>query len=138
MLTPRSGDVGHQRHTSQRSLPILALVAAVPVGLVLSGAVIAADPAAAVPGRVLYRDTGFDPDDVPIDPGSCCQQDPDIQSSTRTVTISGARRTLFITFRTYEALKGYWTVNARLDTRGGPLVDAGMSIHDSGLGPSGC
>ena len=112
--------------------------AATVLALMVIGGNFATDAFGAPPARVLYRDTKSDPDDVPIDPGSCCQQDPDLQSSTRKVTISGARRALFITFRTYEALEGYWAVIVRLDTRGGPLVDAGMSIHDSGLGPRGC
>ncbi len=86
----------------------------------------------------VYVDTGYDPDDVPIDEGSCCQQDPDVRSTTRKVTTGTNGRSLFITFRTYERLLGYWTVRVRLDTRGGPHTDAHMALRDSGVGPTRC
>src|SRR5215204_3451040 len=86
----------------------------------------------------LYADTGYDPDDVPIDQTSCCQQDPDVRSTTRKVATTSRGRSLFITFRTFEPLLGYWTVHVSLDTRGGPSTDAKMRLRDSGVGPTGC
>lgn len=87
----------------------------------------------------VYLDTGYDPDDVPIDEGSCCQQDPDVRSTTRKVaTNTNGGRSLFITFRTYEPLEGYWTVRVFLDTRGGSHTDAKMRLADSGGGPTRC
>lgn len=81
---------------------------------------------------IRYSDTGFDPNDVPIDPTSCCQQDPDIRSSTRTVWVDvKGRRWLTIGFGTYDLLNDYWTVRVLLDSRGGPLYDATMAIFDS-------
>lgn len=104
-------------------------------------AMCAVDGAADPTGRrsaPLYVDTELDPDDVPVDPGSCCQQDPDIRSTTRKVAVDDGRRSLFITFRSFESLVGYWTVSVPLDTRGGGRIDARMRIHDSGVGPTGC
>ena len=83
-------------------------------------------------------DTGYDPDDIPIDEGSCCQQDPDVKSTSRKVATGTRGRSLFMTFRTYERLQGFWTVRVPLDTRGGPRVDARMSLRDSGVGPTRC
>jgi hypothetical protein len=81
---------------------------------------------------VRYTDSGFDPNDVPIDPTSCCQQDPDIRSSTRRVWADGrGRRWLTVSFGTYDLLDDYWTVRVLLDTRGGPRYDATMSISDA-------
>ena len=95
-----------------------------------------------VRGDPVYEDTGHDPDDVPIDEGSCCQQDPDVQSTTRKVaTNRKGGRSLFLTFRTFrtfESLQGYWTVRVFLDTRGGPHTDAKMRLHDPGDGPTRC
>lgn len=87
----------------------------------------------------VYKDTGYDPNDVPVDEGSCCQQDPDVRSSTRKVaTNSSGGRSLYITFRTFDSLQGYWTVQVFLDTRGGPQADAKMRMHDTGVGPFRC
>jgi hypothetical protein len=87
----------------------------------------------------VYVDTGYDLDDVPIDEGSCCQQDPDVRSTTRKVaTNTRGGRSLYITVRAYEALQGYWTVQVFLDTRGGPHTDAKMRLADSGVGPTRC
>jgi hypothetical protein len=97
-----------------------------------------ASATAHAPRDPVYKDTGYDPDDVPIDAGSCCQQDPDVGSTTRKVANTNGGRSLFITFRTFEALLGYWTVHVFLDTRGGPHVDAKMRLQDSGLGPFRC
>lgn len=86
---------------------------------------------------VLYVDVGLDPDDVPIDEGSCCQQDPDIRSTKRRVFVDEGRW-LFVNFRAYEQLLGYWKVVVRLDTRGGRRSDARMRIFDNGAGRAGC
>jgi hypothetical protein len=92
----------------------------------------------AVP-HIRYRDTGLDPDDVPVDQTSCCQQDPDIRLSTRKVWVdTRSRPWLTISFVTYEPLDDYWGVRVFLDTRGGARYDATMSISDPGTGPAGC
>jgi hypothetical protein len=86
-----------------------------------------------------YKATRLDPDDRPVDESSCCQQDPDIRSSTRKVWVdASARAWLSVTFRTYEALLGYWTVYVKLDTRGGPYAEWRMRIRDTGTGLAGC
>lgn len=86
-----------------------------------------------------YKTTGLDPDDRPVDKTSCCQQDPDISSSTRKVWVDARDRAwLSVTFRTYEPLIGYWTVYVKLDARGGPSAEWRMRIRDTGTGPSGC
>jgi hypothetical protein len=114
---------------------ILAVVAA---AVATSALTLPASAATPMRRNPLYVDTGYDPDDIPIDEGSCCQQDPDVNSTTRKVTTSTKGRSLFITFRTYERLLGYWTVRVRLDTRGGPHTDAKMRLADSGVGPTRC
>jgi hypothetical protein len=86
---------------------------------------------------VLYADVGLDPDDRPVEDGTCCEQGPDIRSTRRKVSIDDGRK-LFVNFDAYEPLLGYWTVIVRLDTRGGPHSDARMRIFDSGVGPAGC
>jgi hypothetical protein len=89
----------------------------------------------AVP-HIRYRDSGFDPDDVPIDHTSCCQQDPDVRSTTRTVWVDRhERRGLTVSFGTYDPLDDYWRVVVFLDTRGGPRYDATMMMLDPGTGP---
>jgi hypothetical protein len=109
------------------------------VALATTALTMPASATAPVRRDAVYKDTGDDPDDVPIDSGSCCQQDPDVRSTTRKVaTNTTGGRSLFITFRTFEALLGYWTVQVFLDTRGGPHVDAKMRLHDSGVGPTRC
>jgi hypothetical protein len=99
-------------------------------------------PAAAgsqAPRIVRYKDTGFDPDDVPVDQNNCCQQDPDIRSTTRKVWVDvRSQPWLTISFRTYEALDDFWKVRVVLDARRGPRYDATMSIFDPGTGPEGC
>jgi hypothetical protein len=106
--------------------------------VVVTVLVLPASTAATVQGEdVLYVDVGLDPDDVPIDEGSCCQQDPDIRSTRRRVFIDDGRR-LFVNFHTSEPLLGYWKVVVRLDTRGGPRSDARMRIFDDGAGSAGC
>jgi len=86
-----------------------------------------------------YKSTGRDPDDRPIDRTSCCQQDPDIRSTTRKVWVDAkARAWLSVTFRTYEPLIGYWTVYVKLDTRGGQYAEWRMRIRDTGTGRAGC
>jgi hypothetical protein len=99
-------------------------------------------PAAAgsqAPRIVRYKDTGLDPDDVPVDRTSCCQQDPDIRSTTRKVWVDVRNQPwLTISFGTYDALDDYWEVRVKLDARGGPRYDATMSIFDPGTGPEGC
>lgn len=120
---------------------------AFPAGAVMLAAVTLAAAALTFPASAttperrdpVYVDTGYDPDDVPIDEGSCCQQDPDVRSTTRKVaTSTKGGRSLFITFRAYEPLEGYWTVHVLLDTRGGPRADAKMRLADSGVGPTRC
>ena len=89
------------------------------------------------PRIVRYKDTGLDPDDVPVDWTSCCQQDPDIRSTTRKVWVDvRSQPWLTISFSTYEALDDYWRVKVVLDARRGPRYDATMSIFDNP--PSGC
>ena len=111
----------------------------VAVALATTALTLPASATAPVRRDAVYKDTGYDPDDVPIDAGSCCQQDPDVRSTTRKVaTNTNGGRSLFITFRTYERLEGYWTVRVFLDTRGGPHVDAKMRLADSGVGPTRC
>lgn len=86
-----------------------------------------------------YVDKGLDPDDRPIDRTSCCQQDPDIRSSTRRVWEGKAgRRWLSVSFRAYEPLSGYWSVTVGLDSRGGRFVDHWMHFGDDGLGQTSC
>lgn len=86
-----------------------------------------------------YLDKGLDPDDRPIDRTSCCQQDPDIRSSTRRIWEDGAgTRWLSVDFRAFEVLSGYWSVIARLDSRGGRFADYRMTIYDDGVGQAGC
>lgn len=97
---------------------------------------VAAGPAAP---QVRYTDTGLDPDDIPVDESSCCQQDPDIRASTRKVWIDDQdRKWLTVSFETYENLIGYWNVRVRLDTRAGPRADAKMWIFDTGTDEAGC
>ena len=102
--------------------------------------ILPASAAATVRGTdVRYVDVGFDPDDRPVDQGSCCQQDPDIRSTRRKVWVdTHDRRWLSVAFRSYEPLLAYWTVIVRLDTRAGPRVDARMAIFDPGTSPPGC
>lgn len=123
--------------SEKRSRAGVATLAA--VALATTTLTMPASATARVGRDAVYKDTGYDPDDVPIDAGSCCQQDPDVRSTTRKVaTNTNGGRSLFITLRTFEALLGYWTVQVFLDTRGGPHVDAKMRLHDSGLGPTRC
>jgi hypothetical protein len=117
----------------RRGSVVLAVVAITTVGLASS-----AFAGASTPRDPVYVDTGYDPDDIPVDEGSCCQRDPDIRSTTRKVATGTNGRSLFITFRTYERLLGYWAVRVRLDTRGGPDADAHMALRDSGVGPTRC
>lgn len=113
--------------------------AAVAVSLATAALTLPASAATAFQRAPVYVDTGYDPDDVPIDEGSCCQQDPAVRSTTRKVGSStSGRRSLFITFRAFERLSGYWTVRVFLDTRGGPHADARMRLADSGVGPTRC
>ena len=114
------------------NLVMIATVALALIGLVVPS------PSYATDGRtVRYTDTGVDADDVPVDPTSCCVQDPDIRSTTRTVWVDArGRRWLTVHFRTYEAFLGYWSVRIFLDTRGGPRFDASIRIFDSP--PHGC
>jgi hypothetical protein len=80
-----------------------------------------------------YADMGFDPDDRPIDETSCCQQDPDIRSTKRKVWVDADGRSwLVVRFRSFEPLIGYWTVVARLDSRGDSRADYRMTFSDSG------
>jgi hypothetical protein len=86
-----------------------------------------------------YVDTGLDPDDRPIDRTSCCQQDPDIRSSTRRVWEGKAgMHWLSVNFRAFEPLSGYWSVTVGLDSRGGRFVDHRMHFGDDGLGQTSC
>jgi hypothetical protein len=83
--------------------------------------------------EVHYADVGFDPDDRPVDETSCCQQDPDIRWTNRKVWIDRRERAwLTITFQAYEIFTGYWSVIARLDSRGGPRADYRMPVRDGG------
>jgi hypothetical protein len=84
-------------------------------------------------GRIRYRDTGFDPDDRPKG-DDCCQRDPDIQSSTRTVSVDQEGHWLLVKFRTYDYLLGYWAVRVYFDVRGGPSRDRRMRLRDTGTG----
>lgn len=89
--------------------------------------------------QVRYEDTGYDPDDRPIDETSCCQQDPDIRASTRKIWVDRLGHGLLtINFRAFEYLRGYWTVIARLDSRGGPRADYRMKLYERGDGPIFC
>lgn len=121
--------------TSLDRRAILALVAAATVTTALTTT---ASASTVVRRDPVYEDTGYDPNDIPIDEGSCCQQDPDVRSTTRKVASSTRGTSLFITFRAYEPLQGYWTVRVKLDTRSGPRSDAKMRLHDSGVGPARC
>jgi hypothetical protein len=81
--------------------------------------------------EIQYVDVGFDPDDRPYDETSCCQQDPDIRTTTRKLWVDGRERAwLTIKFQAYETFIGYWSVIARLDSRGGPRADYRMTIRD--------
>jgi hypothetical protein len=111
-------------------IAVVAAMATAALTLPASATTVRSDP--------LYKDTGYDPDDIPIDEGSCCQQDPDVHSTTRKVATSPRGKSLFITVRAYESLEGYWTFQVRLDTRGGPRSDAKMRLHDPGDGPTRC
>ena len=115
-----------------------AILAAVAAAVATAALALPASATTAMRRDPLYKSTGYDPDDIPIDEGSCCQQDPDVRSTTRKVTTSSRGRSLFITFRAYETLLGYWTVHVRLDTRGGTRSDANMRLADSGVGPTRC
>jgi hypothetical protein len=137
--SPEIGELGGGEGMSERKAFLLVTVML--AGVALSTAVLPLPASATAPMRrdPVYKDTGYDPDDVPIDEGSCCQQDPDVRSTTRKVaTTTKGGRSLYITFRTYEALQGYWTVHVFLDSRGGPHTDAKMRLHDSGVGPTRC
>jgi hypothetical protein len=97
--------------------------------------VMSAAPAAAF----AYKDTGYDPDDRPIDKTSCRQQDPDIRSTTRKVwTDQRGRVWLSVTLRTFDLFTGYWIVIARLDARGGPLKESRLVMDDPGDNAPGC
>lgn len=109
------------------------------VALTTTALILPASAATQLRRDPVYIDTGYDPNDIPVDEGSCCQQDPDVRSTTRKVaTNAKGGRSLFITFRAYERLEGYWTVRVFLDTRGGPHTDAKMRLADSGVGPTRC
>jgi len=104
--------------------------------LLLMSIIALAVPAASAFG---YRDIGYDPDDIPRDPTSCCQQDPDIRSTTRKVRAAGdGRAWLSITVRIFEEFLGYWDMRVQLDSRGGSRVDYKMKIWDTGTGEAGC
>ena len=115
-----------------------AILTVVAAALATAALTLPASATTAVRRDPLYKDTGFDPDDIPIDEGSCCQQDPDVRSTTRKVATSSRSRSLFITVRAYESLEGYWTFQVHLDTRGGPRSDAKMRLHESGDGRIRC
>jgi hypothetical protein len=86
-----------------------------------------------------YADTGLDADDRPVDHTSCCQQDPDIKSTTRRVWADEAgRRWLTITFVAYDQLIPYWSVYVPIDSRGGPGIDYKVLIFDPGTDQPGC
>jgi len=126
------GVVGVLRGSRQGGSGTIVLVAVVAVVAV---SVFRAAPAAAFG----YRSTGFDPNDRPVDKSSCCQQDPDLRSTTRKVWVDKNERAwLSITFRAYERLIGYWTVFVKLDTRGGQFADWRMRIRDPANGRPGC
>lgn len=129
--------VGQMSEDAVRARLVVLTVVAVVVAI--AALILPASAATTSPRAPVYVDTGYDPDDVPIDEGSCCQQDPDVRSSTRKVaTSTTGGRSLFITFRVYERLQGYWTVHVFLDTRDGPRTDAKMRLADSGVGPTRC
>lgn len=109
---------------------------ALSAAVVLVGLVI---PTPSEARTIRYIDRGHDPNDVPVDPTSCCQQDPDIRSTTRTVWVDDqGRRWLTVSFGTYDPLDDYWTVRVFLDTRGGPRFDATMALFDPGTSAPGC
>ena len=89
---------------------------------------------------LVYKDTGFDADDIPRDQGEeMGVRDPDIRSTTRKITLEDAGgRTLSIAVTTYEYFYGYWRIVVRLDSRGGPRADARMIIRDDGGGFERC
>jgi hypothetical protein len=124
---------------NRRNLRARALTAGASV-LLVATAMTTPPPVATAAGSTFgYKHVGFDPDDRPIDPTSCCQQDPDIRSTMRRVwEDAGGRRWLTIKFRAYEWLIGYWSVTARLDSRGGRSYDYRLTLWDDGLGQAGC
>ena len=74
-----------------------------------------------------YEDTGYDPDDRDI-----VASDPDIASTTRRVWRKHSGRFLTIIVRAYEEFGIYWSVKARLDSRGGPRVDYTLVLVQRG------
>jgi hypothetical protein len=116
------------RRTTARRLLLIVLLLAVSVEVTPAAAA-----AAQTLSRVRYLDAGRDPNDVPVDRTSCCQQDPDIAYTTRKVWVDRHRRAwLNVSFATHDPLDDYWSVAVRLDTRGGPRYDARIVIFDDG------
>lgn len=102
-----------------------------PVLALASLAVFVPSSHAGPPRQILYVDARADPNDRPIDHSSCCQQDPDIRTSTRTVLVDAdGRRWLSIRFRAYEILQTYWKVVVHLDARGSVREEGRMVIAD--------
>ena len=83
--------------------------------------------------EIEYVDVGHDPNDRNYDETSCCQQDPDIRWTTRKLWVDERDRAwLTIKFQAYEIFTGYWSVIARLDSRGGPRADYRLQVRDDG------
>jgi hypothetical protein len=121
--------------TLRRLVPCLIVTCTIIATLGLGSTTVAARTTD--PGRIRYRDTGFDPDDRPnVDDYGV--RDPDIRSSTRMVSVDQDGRWLLVKFRTYDYLLGYWTVRVYLDVRGGPSKDRRMRLRDTGTGQAGC
>ena len=83
-------------------------------------------PSSAV-AAAIYRDTGYDPDDVGTRDGVSL---PDIRSTTRRLSLIDGRRVLAIIVRSYGDWPGF-RVEVRLDTKGGPQLDAFMLLSNA-------
>jgi hypothetical protein len=80
-----------------------------------------------------YVDRGTDPDDrAPV------RYDPDIRATVRKVETGSHGRRLTIVVRAYEELGIWWSIEVRMDARGGRHADTGMRLWNADTGGTGC
>lgn len=90
------------------------------------------------PAALAYVDVGHDPDDRAITGSPPIGGDPDIRSSIRRVEQRRGGRMLVMVIRAYEDFTMYWTIDARLDSRGGRRADKVLHLYNADTGGAGC
>lgn len=80
-----------------------------------------------------YVDRGSDPDDR-----ASVGYDPDIRATVRKVKTGSHGRRLTIVVRTYERFGIWWSIDVRMDARGGLRADTGMELWNADQSGMGC